>query len=75
MTEELQSRIVRLEVITEAHDKEIRELGISAKELKETLESVQKTLDQIKYIALGALIMVIAQSMGLTKVIELFLGK
>ena len=75
MTDELQSRIVRLEVITEGHEQEIKELGKSSKELKDTLEAVQKTLDQIKYIALGALIMVIAQSMGLTKTLELFLGK
>ena len=75
MTDELQSRVVRLEVITEGHEQEIKELGRNSKELKDTLEAVQHTLDQIKYIALGALIMVIAQSMGLSKAIELFLGK
>ena len=75
MSEELQSRIVRLEVITDAHEQEIKELGTSAKQLRETLEGVQHTLDQIKYIALGALVMVVVQSMGVTKAIELFLGK
>ena len=38
------------------------------------MASIEKTLAQIKYIAIGALAVVVAQSMGIDKAIKLLFG-
>ena len=73
-TEALENRVVRLEFKTDNHEDEIKELRKSANDLSKAMASIEKTLAQIKYIAIGALAVVVAQSMGIDKAIKLLFG-
>jgi uncharacterized coiled-coil protein SlyX len=72
--EALENRVVRLEVKTDNHEDDIKELRNSASKLSEAMASIEKNLSQIKYIAVGALTVVIGQTLGLDHTIKLFLG-
>jgi L-fucose isomerase-like protein len=71
---DLETRIVKLEFISENHEQDIRELRENSITMNKTLHSIEKNLNQIKYIAVGALSMVIAQSMGFDKAFKYILG-
>ena len=73
-TEALENRVVRLEVKTDNHEDDIKELRKSATDLSKAMASIEKNLSQIKYLAIGALAVVVAQTMGLDKVIKLIFG-
>jgi len=72
--EALENRVVRLEVKTDNHDDDIKELRKSTSDLSRTMASIEKNLSQIKYLALGALAVVIAQTIGLDKAIKILFG-
>jgi len=72
--EALENRVVRLEVKTDNHDEDIKELRKSTSDLSKTMANIEKNLSQIKYLALGALAVVIAQSIGLDKAIKVLFG-
>lgn len=72
--EALENRVVRLEFKTDNHEDEIKELRKSATDLSKAMASIEKTLAQIKYIAIGALVVIVAQSIGLDKAIRILLG-
>jgi len=74
MSEALENRVVRLEVKTDNHEDDIRELRETSIDLKTTMHSIEKSLNQIKYLAIGALAVVIAQTIGLDKAIKLMFG-
>jgi len=74
MSEGLENRVVRLEVKTDNHEDDIRELRETSIDLKTTMHSIEKSLNQIKYLAIGALAVVIAQTIGLDKAIKLMFG-
>jgi len=71
---DLETRIVKLELISENHEQDIRELRETSITMKETLYSIEKNLNQIKYLAVGALSMAIAQSIGLDKAFKFIMG-
>jgi uncharacterized coiled-coil protein SlyX len=74
MTQELESRVVRLEVRTDDHSEDIKELRNTTVCLQETMTSIEKNLNQIKYVVVGALAVLIVQSFGLEKAIKLIMG-
>ena len=74
MSEQLETRVVRLEVLSDNHSEDIKELRDTTIDLKSTMHSIEKNLAQIKYIAIGALAVVVAQSIGLDKAIRLLFG-
>ena len=74
MSEALENRVVRLEVKTDNHEDDIRELRETSIDLKTTMHSIEKSLNQIKYLAIGALAVAIAQTIGLDKAIKLMFG-
>jgi len=74
MSEALENRVVRLEVKTDNHEDDIRELRETSIDLKTTMHSIEKSLNQIKYLAIGALAVVIAQTIGLDKAIKIMFG-
>jgi len=71
--EALETRVVKLEVRSENHDEDIKELRESHLDMKTTMHSIEKSLNQIKYLAIGALAVVIAQSMGLDQAVKLLI--
>jgi len=74
MPDQLETRVVRLEVYSKNHAEDIKELRETTVDLKQTMHSIEKNLSQIKYIAIGALAVVVAQSIGLDKAIRLLFG-
>lgn len=70
----LENRVVRLEIKTDNHEEDIKELRKSANDLSKAMASIEKNLAQIKYLAIGAFAVVLAQTMGLDKAIKLLLG-
>ena len=65
---------MRLEVKTDNHEDDIKELRKSATDLSKAMASIEKNLSQIKYLAIGALAVVVAQTVGLDKAIKLIFG-
>jgi len=74
MSDQLETRVVRLEVRSDNHEEDIKELRETTIDLKSTMHSIEKNLAQIKYIAIGALAVVVAQSIGLDKAIKVIFG-
>lgn len=74
MSDLLENRVVRLEVNQENHAEDIKELRETTLDMKGTMHSIEKNLSQIKYLAIGALAVVVAQSIGLDKAIRLLFG-
>lgn len=74
MSDQLETRVIRLEVNQANHAEDIKELRETTVDLKQTMHSIEKNLSQIKYIAIGALAVVVAQSIGLDKAIRLLFG-
>ena len=74
MSELIENRVVRLEVRTDNHEEDIKELRSSHTDLKKTMSSIEKNLAQIKYLAIGALAVVVAQTIGLDKAIRMIFG-
>jgi uncharacterized coiled-coil protein SlyX len=70
---ELEHRIIKLELRVEDHAEDLKRLQDISESLKKSLIGIEKTLAQIKWIATGAVVVIVAQSMGLDKVIKLFL--
>jgi len=74
MSDQLETRVVRLEVTQANHEDDIKELRKSATDLSKAMASIEKNLAQIKYIAIGALAVVLTQSLGLDRAIKLLFG-
>ena len=70
---ELEHRVIKLELRVEDHAEDLKRLQDISESLKKSLVGIEKTLAQIKWIATGAVVVIVAQSMGLDKVIKLFL--
>jgi hypothetical protein len=70
---ELEHRIIKLELRVEDHAEDLKRLQDISESLKKSLIGIEKTLAQIKWIATGAVVVILAQSMGLDKVVKLFI--
>lgn len=72
--EQLEHRVVKLEVRADNTDDIIKEMRAEAKLFEKSISSIEKTLTQIKYLAMGAAAVVVAQFMGLDKLFKLIFG-
>jgi uncharacterized coiled-coil protein SlyX len=70
---ELEHRIIKLELRVEDHAEDLKRLQDISESLKKSLIGIEKTLAQIKWIATGAVVVIIGQSMGLDKAIKIFI--
>ena len=66
-------RLLKLELIVEGHHEDLRELRDASKMLKVSLEAIEATLQQLKYLAIGGAIVLVANEMGIIKVIKSFM--
>ena len=74
MQEQLEHRVIKLELKVEDHVEELKKLqGISV-DLRTSLSGIEKTLNQIKYLAIGAVLVILSQSGGVTNVLKLIVG-
>lgn len=70
---ELEHRIIRLELKVDGHADELKKLQDISLDLRNSLAGIERTLAQIKYLAMGAVAVVVTQSVGIEKAINLFL--
>lgn len=70
---ELEHRVIKLELRVDDHQEELKKLQDISADLRSSLAGIEKTLAQIKYLAMGAMLVVLIQTLGLEKVIKLFL--
>lgn len=70
---ELEHRVIKLELRVDDHQEELKKLQDISSDLRKSLAGIEKTLAQIKYLAMGAVAVVVAQSVGLDKALKLFL--
>jgi hypothetical protein len=74
MSEQIEHRVIKLELRVEDHAEELKKLQDISTDLRNSLTGIEKTLNQIKYLAMGAVFVVLAQSMGITNVLKMFVG-
>ena len=64
-------RISKIEWTIGRHSEEIKELSDITKHLKKALSSIEKTLAQLKWFAIGACALFIIDQFGITEIINL----
>jgi hypothetical protein len=74
MAEQIEHRVIKLELRVEDHADELKKLQDISTDLRNSLTGIENTLNQIKYLAMGAVVVVLAQSMGITNVLKMFVG-
>lgn len=67
---ELEHRIIKLELRVDDHQDELKKLQDISSDLRKSLAGIEKTLAQIKYLAMGAVAVVVAQSVGIDKALK-----
>lgn len=72
--ENLEHRVVRLEFRADNTDQLLKEMRDEAKVFEKSIGTIEKTLNQIKYLAMGAAAVVTAQFIGLDKAVKLLFG-
>jgi len=72
--EDIKERILRLEIEVEALYKSVERLSASAIALQKEVGNIQKNLTQIKYFAMGAVVIMTLDKVGLFKAVSLMLG-
>lgn len=70
---ELEHRVIKLELRVDNHATDLKELQDVSNDLRKSLAGIEKTLSQIKWIATGAVVAIVWQTMGLDKLIKVFL--
>lgn len=74
MQEQIEHRVIKLELKVEDHATELKKLQDISVDLRTSLSGIEKTLNQIKYLAIGAVLVIISQSIGVTNVLKLIIG-
>ncbi len=74
MQEQIEHRVIKLELKVEDHATELKKLQDISVDLRSSLSGIEKTLNQIKYLAIGAVLVITAQSVGVTNVLKLIIG-
>lgn len=71
--ESIDQRVLKLELIVEGHQEDLRELRDASKMLKTSLEAIEATLQQIKYLVIGGAVVLLANEVGIVKAIKSFM--
>lgn len=72
--EPIEHRVIRLELKVDDHAEELRELRSTSKALSSALNGIEKTLQQIKWLAMGGAIVMFGKELGVEKVLNVILG-
>jgi hypothetical protein len=70
----IEHRVIKLELRVQDHAEELKKLQDISTDLRKSLSGIEKSLNQIKYLAMGAVLVVLTQSMGITSVLKLIVG-
>lgn len=71
--EQLEHRVIKLELRVEDHADDLKRLQDISDSLKKSLAGIEKTLAQIKWIAIGVVITLVANEVGIIKILKAFL--
>jgi len=71
MSNDLETRVNKVEWTIERHNENIRELYDNSEELRKSLTGIHQTLVQIKYFALGFSCLYMADQFGLSSIFKL----
>lgn len=66
----IDQRVLKLELIVDGHKEDLKELRDSAKMLSKSLEAIEKTLQQIKWLTIGGALVLVANEIGFIKVLK-----
>jgi hypothetical protein len=72
--ENIEHRVVKLEFKADLHSQLIETLQSNSKDLKHSLQAIEKTLLQIKWLAIGAGVVLTANEFGIIKAFKIVLG-
>lgn len=70
---ELEHRVIKLELRVDNHEEDLRKLSDISDSLKKSLVGIEKTLAQIKWIALGVVFTLVANEVGIIKLLKGFM--
>lgn len=70
MMEQLEHRVIKLELRVEDHADDLKRLQDISDSLKKSLQGIEKTLAQIKWIAIGAIFTLLANEIGIVKILK-----
>lgn len=68
--ENIEHRVIKLELRVEDHAEDLKRLQDISDSLKKSLAGIEKTLAQIKWIAIGAVISLVANEVGVIKILK-----
>lgn len=68
--EQLEHRVIKLELRVEDHADDLKRLQDISDSLKKSLAGIEKTLAQIKWLAIGGTITLVANEVGFIKVLK-----
>jgi len=70
---ELEHRVIKLELRVDNHQDELKNLQDISTDLRNSLAGIEKTLSQIKWLATGAVVVILGQTMGFDKLLKALL--
>lgn len=71
--EHLEHRVIKLELRVDNHEEELKKLSDISDSLQKSLVGIEKTLAQIKWIAIGAVLTLVANEIGIIKILKTML--
>ena len=71
--ENIEHRVIKLELRVEDHAEDLKRLQDISDSLKKSLAGIEKTLAQIKWIAIGAALTLVANEVGIVKILKTML--
>lgn len=68
--ENIEHRVIKLELRVEDHAEDLKRLQDISDSLKKSLAGIEKTLAQIKWLAIGGTVTLVANEVGFIKVLK-----
>ena len=70
MQDVIEHRVIKLELRVQDHAEELKKLQDISTDLRKSLSGIEKSLNQIKYLAMGAIFVILSQAIGITNVLK-----
>jgi hypothetical protein len=70
----IENRVLKLEMTVDSHSDDLKELRDTSKSLSSALQGIEKSLQQIKWLAIGAAIAIFGKELGVANVLKVIFG-
>lgn len=74
LIDHIEHRVIRLELKVDVHAEELKELRSTSKALSSSMHGIEKTLQQIKWLAVGGALVMLGKDLDVEKVLTIVLG-